>query len=1747
MSAITIMDYLAQHAEQTPDRVALICVDRKQRTSWTYHALYQRSIWLASHIQKQAKPGDRALILMDSGIDYVSSFFACQYIGVTAIPSFPPESTKEQHIARTVGIAEDSQAAVVLTTARFSNTVQTMVEQTRDSTMLVVDTLDESVALVDKYDTCENDIAFLQYTSGSTAKPKGVMVSHRNLIANERALAEAVKASVEDVTVSWLPLFHDMGLIGGLLQPLFTGYLLVLASPRYFMEKPVRWLELMSEYNGTVSGGPDFAFRLCLERIKDKQRAALDLSSWRVAFSGAEPIRHDTLNDFADKFSANGFKREALYPCYGLAEGTLLVTGSKAGSGAKIHAFCNESLSQGKARQVQAQDSRNNGEYSHQVSCGVTPSQHYLRITCPTTLAELPAGDIGEIWVAGPSIAVGYWQNDQATNETFVTRDNHRWLRTGDVGYLYDGQLYISGRQKDLIISNGHNIYPQDIERSIEAGLSFVRKGRVSAFPVPSAEHGEGIGLAIETSNKFRDDMPAEQVALVVRDYVIEHFGQSPELVLLLDQGALPKTSSGKLQRSACLKLYGLNKLASYGDFNRDALAQLHSVQETDNSHWGELETTLATIWQSALNYPVRHDAADFFALGGSSIKAVQLLAKVEAEFSCHIGPTSLFKAHTFGQFCALLKSTLENTKTQQKIVPQHCLSSELSAQQLRQLFLWQLQPQSNAYHIGAQIVLRGKLSKQWLQQACEQVLSDHAILRHRYYKNDQGLWRQTATEQSLDWQYVDLSAEQNIVAQADSWITALNSKAFALEKGENFRVGLVQCADEEYIWVMSMHHIASDAWTFDLLIRAVSAHYQRLAQGQALDNQLSEIEYGDYALWQQQWLATEQAQQQLAYWQNALTLPADELLFEPQHPRQVDMAPLATSTLHLDYQQVEGLQKLAHQHSASLFMLLLSSFQALCYRVANKAKPRVAIPVANRQNSQVHGLAGFFINTQLINADIDAADSFSDILVQCKNYTLAAQDNQDFPFEKLVEIVNPERHVGQTPLFQVMFNHVEHNLDILDTLPDVSLVEVAPLKHEAQFDLSIDSRLFNNGQLALELQYNASLFDAAFIEHLQNAWANLLAQVVSNPEQAIGNITLLSDITDVLEHGQGDDITELPNHWLIQLSEYAEQYPQRAAVIYKNEQFSYEWLEQTSNRLAHALLAEKLGENPVVGVLLERTPLMLASVLACLKANIGYLPLDAQFPAEKLNYMLKDSACRAVISDLEQTDIVFSGQWLAPVQLLNQHYKKINIPTVSKHPAYIAYLNYTSGSTGQAKGVVIGHDALAQYIESAKQFISLSEQDVVLQFATANFDAFVEQVFPTWSAGGAIVLRDNALWDAKTLYAQAQRHNITVMDLSAAYWRSIASSWAYHHEHIAPISLPKLRQVHSGGEAMSITAIADWRRAGLEHVRLLNTYGPTEIVVEAAIYDCQANPPVDAVPLGEPLQGRKLYVLDHNLELVAEKQIGELYVGGEIIAREYWRRAGQTASQFIADPFSANGTRMYATGDLVSWDNGQLQYHGRRDHQVKVRGFRVELGEVEQCLTQLPNVDAAVVVTQSSEHGMELIAYVQCSAQTLPTGDTIKRALSEQLPHYMIPKHMVVMAQLPVNTSGKLERHKLPAITSEQSVSPSQVELASNDVERLISQIWQQHLKQADIDRQANFFDIGGHSLLLMAVHESIQAHYPNVQLTELFTYPSIATLAEHLSGSSVTAKSQSKPSAKQQKKGMNALAARRKKSRES
>ncbi|MDF3036966.1 MAG: amino acid adenylation domain protein, partial [Paucimonas sp.] len=540
--------HLQTLALERPRDTALIVVSPEESgsgaavdTRFDYLTLDQHVRALAAVLQERFLPGERALLLLDNDEHYVIGFLACLYAGVIAVPVFPPEGTRDRHLARLLAISSDARPGCILTTGEIR---PLLTEQFSQVPILNVDTVKlEHGSEWRLKPLRKDDVAFLQYTSGSTSTPKGVMVSHGSLMANARALEEGMSMSPDDIYLSWLPLYHDMGLIGGLLQPIHRGIPAVLMTPRFFIERPVRWLEAITRHRATVSGAPDFAFRLCVERVRDGQMQGLDLSSWRIAFSGAEPVRHDTTQAFMERFAQVGLAAQAIYPCYGLAEATLFVTGGTRGDGVEAHQFSMERLAQSHAEVVE--------QGIPLVACGAPVSHHDVEIVHPESLIPLSDGSVGEIWISGPSLAAGYWQRSEETEETFVHRDGSRWLRTGDLGFVHAGQLYIAGRCKDLIIVRGQNIYPQDIEKVVEEEVEASRKGRVAAFPV-EAPQGEGIGIAVEISRGMRKLVSVETLVNALSEAVSNHCHEPLSVVVLLNPGALPKTSSGKLQRAAC-------------------------------------------------------------------------------------------------------------------------------------------------------------------------------------------------------------------------------------------------------------------------------------------------------------------------------------------------------------------------------------------------------------------------------------------------------------------------------------------------------------------------------------------------------------------------------------------------------------------------------------------------------------------------------------------------------------------------------------------------------------------------------------------------------------------------------------------------------------------------------------------------------------------------------------------------------------------------------------------------------------------------------------------------------------------------------------------------------------------------------------------------------------------------------------------------------------------------------------------
>ncbi|MEG2390576.1 MAG: AMP-binding protein, partial [Pseudomonas sp.] len=873
----TLVQALQRRAALTPDRLALrfLAENEEQAVVLSYRELDQRARTIAAALQAETEFADRAVLLFPSGPDYVAAFFGCLYAGVIAVPAYPPESARRHHQERLLSIIADAEPRLLLTSADLRDALQ-QIEGAPP--LLCVDTLDSALAERWVEPTLPADhIAFLQYTSGSTALPKGVQVSHGNLVANELLIRHGfgIDVNPDDVIVSWLPLYHDMGLIGGLLQPIFSGVPCILMSPAYFLARPLRWLEAISQYGGTISGGPDFAYRLCSERVSESALERLDLSRWRVAYSGSEPIRLDTNECFAEKFAACGFSADSFMASYGLAEATLFVAGTPRGKGIPALRVDDQALAQNRAEP---------GDGSAIMSCGISQPEHAVLIVEPTRLEELADNAVGEVWAAGPSIAHGYWRNPEASARTFVQHAGRTWLRTGDLGFMRDGELFITGRLKDMLIVRGHNLYPQDIEKTVESEVEVVRKGRVAAFAV-TQDGEEGIGIAAEISRSVQKVLPPEALIKAIRQAVAEACQQAPSVVVLLNPGALPKTSSGKLQRSACRSRLADGSLDSYAVFPSDEAQGAESTLQAS-----ELEALIGKIWAAQLNVKQVHADDHFFLLGGNSIAATQVIARVREELGLALSLRVLFEAPTLSAFAAAVARHQQDGGSVQGEITSLSRTEPMpqSLAQNRLWITWQLDLKSSAYNIPGALRLRGELDEDALRASFQQLIERHESLRTRFFERDGVALQQVDAAAEFNLQLIDISdlPTHEREARAEQIREDEARSQFDLEKGPLLWVTLIRLDDEDHQLLVTLHHIIADGWSLNVLIDEFARLYAAASQGQRTELAPLPTQYADYGSWQRQWLAHGEGERQLAYWKAQLGDEHPTLELATDHPR---------------------------------------------------------------------------------------------------------------------------------------------------------------------------------------------------------------------------------------------------------------------------------------------------------------------------------------------------------------------------------------------------------------------------------------------------------------------------------------------------------------------------------------------------------------------------------------------------------------------------------------------------------------------------------------------------------------------------------------------------------------------------------------------------------------------------------------------------------------------------------------------
>jgi amino acid adenylation domain-containing protein len=1017
-----------------------------------------------------------------------------------------------------------------------------------------------------------------------------------------------------------------------------------------------------------------------------------------------------------------------------------------------------------------------------------------------------------------------------------------------------------------------------------------------------------------------------------------------------------------------------------------------------------------------------------------------------------------------------------------------------LSWAQQRLWFLDQLdKAASHAYHIPATLRLDGRLDLEALRATLDALVARHEVLRTRIVLRDGEPVQEVGPADGFVLAEQDLSMLSGAELQAAlERIRADEALApFDMERGPLMRARLLRLADQQHELLFTQHHIVSDGWSIGVMVKEVSALYTAFSQGKPNPLAPLEIQYGDYAAWQRGWLQGAELERQLGFWKEHLG-GAPALLELPTDRARPAVQSYAGASFEctLPADLSASLRALGQQHGTTLFMTLMAAWSALLARLSGQRDIVIGTPVANRQRSELEGLVGFFVNTLAVRIALDEDPDVAGLLARVKEATLAAFSHQDLPFEQVVEALKPQRSMAHSPLFQAMLSMNNTPGDGALELPGLRLSPVAQSSSTTQFDISL--AVNDDGQcIECVYEYATDLFEAATIARWAGHFEQLMRAMVAQPGLALSRLPLLqaAQKKQLVEDFNASAASFAPGllHELFEAQ--AAGRAQAVALVHAGRSYSYDELNRWSNRIAHRLLALGVQPDQRVGLSLERSAELMAGMLGILKAGAAYVPLDPGYPDERLAFMAQDSAPVAILT---QAALAQRLQALgAPLVLLDADAPLAAEPEHKPQPAgltprHLAYVIYTSGSTGKPKGVMIEHRQVVNLMHGHVIACELTPQDRVLQFAPYSFDSSVTEIYSTWAAGAALVLRPETMRTPDAEFGAFLREwRISVSDLPTAFWHQ----WAQVLD-LCPVP-DTLRLVMVGGEKAELRHLRRWYgHPSAHHVTWLNFYGPTEATVNAAMMRCDAGTiPATDIPLGRPIANARLYVLDQHGEPVPLGVTGEIHIGGTGVTRGYLNRPELTEERYIADPFGAAGERLYRTGDLGRYrPDGTLEYLGRNDFQVKLRGFRIELGEIETALLACDGVAEAQVLARADGGGEpRLVAYLIARAEAALDTAALRQALARTLPEYMVPSAFVQLAAWPLTPNNKLDRQALP-LPGHADTAVAEYAAPQGKVEEALSAIWSRLLGLERVGRHDNFFDIGGHSLLAVRLISAVR-----------------------------------------------------------
>ncbi len=1643
--ALNLQYLFEAQVRHSPHKIAVCYGDLEL----TYQQLNTRANQLAGYLRAsiQVQPDTLIPIVIDRSLEMIIGILAVLKSGAAYVPiqpNFPAERIR--HMLQGCG-------GIILTQGAHSLKIQALIEQFHLNLKLLE--LDNDWDCVTVYPpeniintTHHQHLAYVIYTSGTTGNPKGVMIQHDNLMHFFNAINRHLRVDENTVLLAGTEFTFDISVLE-ILLPLLNGGCCVLVNKDTMVNQQLV-SALIFQHKVTIMQATP--------------------STWQVLLTKNFLIPADMqILCGGEALTANLAKQlltyvHSFWNVYGPTEATIWST---------LHEI-------------------KRGESLLPISIG-KPLANTSIFIMDANMNIVPDGETGELHIAGPSLARGYLNQPELTHSKFVhclihSNNNIRLYKTGDQArILHDGTIEFIGRNDDQFKIRGLRIEAGEIESQ----LLNHQNVQQSVVLVKSTEDDKHLIAYIVPKQLTSIDM--HELDHFLRQYLPVYM--LPNAYVMLD--AIPLTAHGKIDRQALLR-YPINNLTS----NR-----LYVAPQTHD------EKVLVLIWSDLLKINSASLSVDekFFLLGGHSLLAIQMITRIRTQFQIELTLSDIFSYTTIKELAGYINSKKKNP-IELPVRPtckrrQAGSSNVLSFAQERLWFLDQLQPESSFYHIVRGLHLRGAVNLAALKKAFCDLIVRHESLRTIFTRENDHLKQTIIEHENFPFDAAIEVIQASSIEKASAQAAQYAKIPFDLSAAPLLRVKIFQILPDEYLIVMLMHHIITDDWSMGIINHEIGIMYQAAMTNKTPALIPLPIQYADYSSWQREWLQGTPLQQQLRFWRNQLN-DLTTLEFPTDYPRPPIQTFVGSQCpVSLSPALTKQIRQLSLQANVTLFTALFSVFTLILGRYSRQEDIVVGTPVAGRLNQEIENLVGFFVNTLVLRSNLAGQPDFMTLLQRNHHMALASFANQDAPFEKVVETVDPARDPSRSPLFQIMFvlqNAPQHEWDIVDVN-----VTPYPLKlNIAKFDLTL-LLSEHKDQISGVIEFNTDLFKAETIQCLWLHYTNLLQQVVTQPLVPVTQLSMLTDLEQkkVLIDWNQTDCNYSYDTTLHQLfEEQVQRTPNHIAVTYLDSQLTYRELNSRANQLAHYLRKNhNLQPDSLVPIIVDKSIEMIVGLLGVLKAGSAYVPINPSLPQERIRYMLDD--CKASLV-LIQEHIAEKMQAFAADDndklvylLLDRDWKNIadysqENPQSLSGPHNLAYLIYTSGSTGQPKGVMIEHGGIVNTLLSQIPLFQISNTSRTLQFASFSFDSAVGETFRTLLSGATLVLNPAALNTPGEVLAETlERQQISIVTLPPAALE------------LLPVrKYSTLRTLVSAGEACTADLMNRWA----VDYRCINAYGPTEISICATLAVCKisANKP----SIGKPLANVLVYVLNEYMQPLPINVRGELYIGGPGVSRGYLNLPELTQSKFIANPFSTNpAARLYKTGDMVRWlPDGSLEFLGRDDDQVKIRGFRIELGEIERQLQSHADIAQSVVLRKETEHDAKLIAYLTPANLAVLNPNELRDFLSARLPDYMLPNAFVIMEKLPMTTNQKIDKKALLMTPITTLSSEKKYQHPRNQMEFQLVKLWKNILKVDSVGIRENFFALGGHSLLLVSLLIQIEKIFnKKLPISLIYAKPTIEQLA--------------------------------------